>query len=51
MLCDSKEERDDWIKSIQESAFKASFNTTLKKKIQKLTKELTEFDYLYFTTR
>ena len=50
LLCDSKEERDDWIKSIQASVSKASLNGTLKEKRQKLTNELTEFD-LYFTPR
>lgn len=52
LVCDTKEERDDWIKSIQASVSKASLNGTLKEKRQKLTNELTEFDdYLYFTPR
>ncbi|XP_065898377.1 cytohesin-1-like [Dysidea avara] len=49
LVCDTKEEKDDWIKSIQASVAKASIHDTLKEKRQKLTNDLQQFDYLYFT--
>jgi len=49
LVCDTKEEKDEWIKSIQASVAKASIHDTLKEKRQKLTNDLQVFDYLYFT--